>query len=326
MASSSAECSLDKPPCSLVCGQDSTMCDIVWVSTQEHWSESESFRFFLQWPCLVRKRFRRDHCCRGRAKPSCRIVGSSTRCALTTEADFQDFLHWLLMSTGSDSRHKGFWDVRRYGGGLEMSWCSGQLSWARAFTTSLSVASFLRRAGGSMLARTGSLLVYDQSSLVGLHAGLQVSVMIYATLVNTQTGRQLLTSWPKTGNKLRRFDVMKLETENVKKTMGTPRKINAILLNININRPKLVNMCRYKLATYWQNFTELHITWVKILQKVFFWGGATFLTHTVYIEKIENIWYYRYFRKYQDIFQPWHRVTTVMYCNVVLRLPPPNAP
>ena len=36
MASSSAECSLDKPPCSLVCGQDSTMCDIVWVSPQEH--------------------------------------------------------------------------------------------------------------------------------------------------------------------------------------------------------------------------------------------------------------------------------------------------
>ena len=35
-ASLSAECSLDKPPCSLVCGQDSTMCDIVWVSPQEH--------------------------------------------------------------------------------------------------------------------------------------------------------------------------------------------------------------------------------------------------------------------------------------------------
>ena len=32
--------------------------------------------------------------------------------------------------------------------------------------------------------------------------------------------------------------------------MGTPRKLNAILLNIKINRPKLVNMCRYKLATY----------------------------------------------------------------------------
>jgi len=31
---------LDKPPCSLVSGQDSTMCDIAWVSPQEHWSMS----------------------------------------------------------------------------------------------------------------------------------------------------------------------------------------------------------------------------------------------------------------------------------------------
>jgi len=50
--------------------------------------------------------------------------------------------------------------------------------------------------------------------------------------------------------------------------MGTPRKINAILLNIKINRPKLVSMCRYKLAIYWQNFTEIYLTRVKILQKV----------------------------------------------------------
>jgi len=50
--------------------------------------------------------------------------------------------------------------------------------------------------------------------------------------------------------------------------MGTPRKINAILLNINVKRPKLVNICRYRLVTYWQNFTEIHLTWVKILQKV----------------------------------------------------------
>jgi len=27
----------------------------------------------------VRKRFSRDHCCRGRSKPGCRIVGSHTR-------------------------------------------------------------------------------------------------------------------------------------------------------------------------------------------------------------------------------------------------------
>jgi len=42
--------------------------------------------------------------------------------------------------------------------------------------------------------------------------------------------------------------------------MGTPRKINAILLNIKINRPKLVSMYRYKLEKHWQNFTEIHLT------------------------------------------------------------------
>ena len=63
--------------------------------------------------------------------------------------------------------------------------------------------------------------------------------------------------------------------------MGTPRKINAILLNIKTNQPKLVIMCRYKLATYWQNFTEICLTRVKISQKVL--GGLLFLTHTVYV-------------------------------------------
>ena len=61
--------------------------------------------------------------------------------------------------------------------------------------------------------------------------------------------------------------------------MYTPIKIDAILLNIKINQPKLVNMCRYKLATCWQNFKEIYLTWVKILQKVL--GGLLFLTHTV---------------------------------------------
>ena len=61
--------------------------------------------------------------------------------------------------------------------------------------------------------------------------------------------------------------------------MGTPRKINAILLSIKINRPKLVHMCRCELTTCWQNFTEIYLTRVKISQKVF--RGATFLTHTV---------------------------------------------
>jgi len=42
----------------------------------------------------------------------------------------------------------------------------------------------------------------------------------------------------------------------VVKTVTTPRKINAILLNIKVNRPKLVNMCGYTLETKWQNFTK----------------------------------------------------------------------
>jgi len=63
--------------------------------------------------------------------------------------------------------------------------------------------------------------------------------------------------------------------------MGTPRKIDAILLNIKINRPKLVNMCRYKLATYWQNFTD--ILNLNENSAKSFRGGATFLTHTVHV-------------------------------------------
>jgi len=39
------------------------------------------------------------------------------------------------------------------------------------------------------------------------------------------------------------------------KTIST-RKTKTILLNIKVNRPKLVSMCGYKLATYWQNFTK----------------------------------------------------------------------
>jgi len=53
-------------------------------------------------------------------------------------------------------------------------------------------------------------------------------------------------------NKSREPDLLKLE---MVKTISTPRKINAIL-NIKINRSKLVNKCGYKLATNWQNFTN----------------------------------------------------------------------
>ena len=81
-ASSSAERSRDKPPFSFISGQDSTMWDIVWVSPQGHRSVSVSCHFFLQapqCPCSMQKWFSTDHCCRGRSKPGCRIVGSHTR-------------------------------------------------------------------------------------------------------------------------------------------------------------------------------------------------------------------------------------------------------
>jgi len=43
------------------------------------------------------------------------------------------------------------------------------------------------------------------------------------------------------------------------KTICTPRKVNAILLNIMIHQQKLVSMCGCKLATNWQNFTEMYL-------------------------------------------------------------------
>ena len=65
-ASSSAECSRDKPSFSFVRGQDSTMWDIVWVSPQGHRSVSVSRHFLLQapqCPCSVRKRNRTHYYC-----------------------------------------------------------------------------------------------------------------------------------------------------------------------------------------------------------------------------------------------------------------------
>jgi len=107
-ATSSAECSRDKPPFSYVRGQDSTMRDIIWVSPQGHRSMSVSRHFILQAPqcrCSVQKWFSRDHCCRRRSKPGCRIVELHTRWKLTTWADFQLCLHRLLVSTGCKSSH-----------------------------------------------------------------------------------------------------------------------------------------------------------------------------------------------------------------------------
>ena len=66
------------------------------------------------------KSFSRDHCCRGRSKPGCQIVGSHTRWELTTWANFQLCLHQLLMSTGCKSIHSGFLHVSRSNGGYQI--------------------------------------------------------------------------------------------------------------------------------------------------------------------------------------------------------------
>jgi len=93
---------------------------------------SVSRHFLLQapqCPCSVRKRFSRDHCCRERSKPGCRIVGSHSRWELTTWADFQLCLHRLLMSSaGCKSNHSGFLAVSRRNSELSMWGWIGQLS------------------------------------------------------------------------------------------------------------------------------------------------------------------------------------------------------
>ena len=69
----------------------------------------------------------------------------------TTERVSGSSLHRLLMSTGCKSSHNGFLDVSRSNGWLRISGWIGQLSCSTIFSTSLSVAAFLRRGGGSML-------------------------------------------------------------------------------------------------------------------------------------------------------------------------------
>jgi len=56
--------------------------------------------------------------------------------------------------------------------------------------------------------------------------------------------------------KSRQSDLLNLETV---KTISTPRKINAILLCIKINQPKLVGIWGYTLATNQPNLTETYL-------------------------------------------------------------------
>ena len=87
---------------SVLSGQDLTMWDIVWVSPQGHRSVSVSHYFLvqvLQCPCSVRKRFSRDHCCRGRSKPGrCGLWGRTLYLELITSYASIDFWCQLVAS------------------------------------------------------------------------------------------------------------------------------------------------------------------------------------------------------------------------------------
>ena len=58
------------------------------------------------------------------------------------------------------------------------------------------------------------------------------------------------------------------------KMISTPRKINAILLNIKINQPTLANICGYKLSKFHGNILSLS----KSIAKSLGGGGLVFLT------------------------------------------------
>jgi len=110
------------------------MWDIVCISPQGHGSVSVSRHFLLQapqWPWSVWKWFSRDHCCRGRSKPGCQIVGLHTRWELTTWADFQLCLHrYKSLYLANDTRYRHSYYGRRIGTRMRsIKWCHFQWPW-----------------------------------------------------------------------------------------------------------------------------------------------------------------------------------------------------
>jgi len=119
-----------KLPSSFFKRRESTMWYVEWVSPQEHKSESVRRRPFLQspqWPCAVWNQFSRDHCCRERSKPSCRIVGSATKWKLMTDIQLSPQESLISVTLYC---HSGFPYVRRSGGRWRISVWIVQLLWA----------------------------------------------------------------------------------------------------------------------------------------------------------------------------------------------------
>jgi len=138
---------------SFVRGQDSTM----WVSPQWHRSVSVSHHFLLQAPQCENSSAETTVAEGGRNPVAGlwgHILGENWPPEPTSSYASIDF--WCQLSTGCKSSHSGFLDISRSNGRLRMSGWIGQLSCLTIFSTSLSVAAFLRRAGGLMPESTGS--------------------------------------------------------------------------------------------------------------------------------------------------------------------------
>jgi len=91
--------------------------------------------------------------------------------------------------------------------------------------------------------------------------------------------------WPITSFPLSRYSALLFPAEQSKfetiKMMGARDKINAISLNVKINKRKSVHICGYKLPINERNSVQKDSAQAKISLKVV-GGGATYLTHPVY--------------------------------------------
>jgi len=113
--------SVVEPGCHLTSsGDKSRQCGTSFAF--HHKDTNQWFYFFLQapqWLCAVWKWLSRDHCCHGRLKPGCRIVGSSTREKLTTWADLTSDVHtYQVLPQRLPGWETGTWRV----GNIRMNW------------------------------------------------------------------------------------------------------------------------------------------------------------------------------------------------------------
>jgi len=134
------------------------MWDIVRVSPQGHRSVSVSRHFLLQapqCPWSMRQRFSRDHCCRGRSKPVCRIVGSHTRWELTTWADFQ----LCLINTFNKNECNSNSNITLYS-----STCS-RFSWSAADTFCSSSTTAFGALPSSTSCQTSSITTFGHFTI-----------------------------------------------------------------------------------------------------------------------------------------------------------------